>query len=254
MIPLRAEGLGVTDTGLVREINEDRFLASDAAGLWAVADGMGGLSRGDRAAAAVTASLAALPNGGDLEAAVANAAAAVQAAGAAIHAEAAAHDVRMGTTLVAMLVRDRRFAVLWCGDSRAYLLRDHCLHRLTRDHSQVQQLIDAGLVQPHEAEVHPLRHVLTRAVGTEPAAQLDMVSDVLRPGDLFLLCSDGLHGLVTDAELMTALVRPDLSAAAAELVALCRTRGAPDNITLVTVLVHEPTLLQIGQLAEAPGR
>ncbi len=254
MIPLRTEGLGLTDTGLVREANEDRYWGSDAIGLWAVADGMGGLARGDRAATMVTAALATLPDVADFDAAVAATADAIRQANGEICALAAARGERMGSTVVALVIRDRRFGVLWCGDSRAYLFRGNQLHRLSRDHSQVQQLVDRGLIAEADAETHPMKNVLMRAIGINPGVEIDMVADAVLPGDLFLLSSDGLHGVINDRDIATLLANADPEVAGAEMIRRCHERGAPDNVTMMLVAVSEPTMLRFGALSEMPGR
>lgn len=254
MIPLRTEGLGLTDTGLVREANEDRFWGSDSVGVWAVADGMGGLARGDRAATIVTASLAALPDVADFDAATAATADAIRQANTEIYALSAARGEQMGSTVVALVIRDRRFAVLWSGDSRAYLFRGQALHRVSRDHSEVQQLIDRGFLTDADAETHVRRNVLTRAIGINPEVEIDMVADVVLPADLFVLSSDGLHGVINDAEIAAHLNAADPDTAGAAMIRRCRERGAPDNITLMMISVSEPTLLRFGALNEMPGQ
>ena len=254
MIPLRTEWQAVTDTGLVREHNEDRYCASAALGVWAVADGMGGLARGDWAATAVVAAIDALSRIDDFDAMMAATAAAIRDANTHVLAESQARGTQMGTTVVALMIRNRRFGVLWAGDSRAYLLRDRQLYQLSRDHSQVQELIDRGLLTPAAAATHPLRHVLTRAVGVAEPLELDMVSDDIQPGDMFLLCSDGLHGVIDDAEITAQLETIDSRDVGGTLVARCIERGAPDNVTVVTVVASEPTLLHFDSVVGAGAR
>ncbi len=251
MIPLRTEWHALTDTGLVREHNEDRYLAAEALGVWVVADGMGGMARGDWAATAVVDAIAGLQRVEDLEAMLAAVSEAICAANARVLTESTATGAQMGTTVVSLAVRDRRFGVIWAGDSRAYLLRDGMLHQLSRDHSQVQELIDRQLLTPEGAATHPLRHVLTRAVGVAEPLQLDMITDTLHPDDVFLLCSDGLHGVIDEPEITAQLRRIGSSDAAGAMVARCLERGAPDNVTVITVVATEPTLLHFGSLANA---
>jgi serine/threonine protein phosphatase PrpC len=251
MIPLRTEWQAVTDTGLVREHNEDRYCASAALGLWAVADGMGGLARGDWAATAVVEAVEGLQRIDDFEAMLAATAAAIRTANRRILGESQARGSQMGSTVVALIVRDRRFGLLWAGDSRAYLLRHRQLHQLSRDHSQVQELIDRGLLTPAAAATHPLRHVLTRAVGVAEPLELDMISDAIEPGDIFLLCSDGLHGVIDDAEIVAQLETIDSAEATRAMVAQCIERGAPDNVTVVTIVASEPTLLHFASVSSS---
>ncbi len=248
MIPLKTEWHAVTDVGAKRDVNEDRYFASDGLRLWAVADGMGGMSCGDWAAARVIDALTALTPDDDLDLMITRAAAAIATVNASIFREGVARGEQMGSTAVLLVVRGDRFGVVWVGDSRAYLSRDGRLHRLTRDHSQVQELIDRGLLNAAEGKAHPLRHVLTRAVGVAATVELDMVSDALRPDDLLLLCSDGLYGVIGEAEMESILNSAPVEEAGRIMIARCHEEGAPDNITLVAVTASEPTLVKFGKL------
>ncbi len=149
----------------------------------------------------------------------------------------------MGSTAVALYLSDRQFACLWAGDSRIYLLRDGALLQLTRDHTQVQEMVDRGLLSPAEAKHHPMSHVLSRAVGVEETLQLDAISDEAAPRDIFLLCSDGLTGLVSDGEIADTLSRLPVNAACNRLLEMVLDRGAPDNVTIVAVSCEEKTAL-----------
>ena len=155
----------------------------------------------------------------------------------------------MGSTFVALVIRDDEFAVLWAGDSRAYVYRDGQLVHLTQDHTQVQAMLDRGLLTPEEALEHPMRHVLARAVGVEEVLQIDAIRDMVEPRDLFLLCSDGLHGLVSD-DRIAAILAQSGSAAAEDLIAECLAGGAPDNVTVTLVAAYEPTLLVLSGEAQ----
>jgi len=234
-----------TDVGKVREHNEDSLLQRPEVGLWAVADGMGGLERGEWASAEVVAALKSAPISGGFEEDARRAGDAIHAANRKIHQESEASGDRIGSTVVALLVNGRQFAVLWAGDSRAYLLRDGQLHRLTRDHTQVQELVDGGLLSPEDALNHPMSHVLTRAAGVEPGLEIDAIADEAEVGDVFLLCSDGLYGVVSDAEIALALGLAHLPAACDRLIELSLARGGPDNVTLIAVGCEEATLLTL---------
>ncbi len=224
-----------TDVGLVRGSNEDAFLTRSAAGLWAVADGMGGHEDGEWAAAAIVRALDDIAILGDFEADRTAVAQGVLAANAVIHQRAQAYRLRMGSTVVALLVGDDRFAVVWAGDSRAYRLRDGALVQLTTDHTQVQAKVARGEMTVAEARVHPMAHVLSRAVGAEADLNLSSLDGDVQAGDVFLLCSDGLHGIVSGPEIAAALAQGAPDQACEQLVARCHARGAPDNITLVIV-------------------
>jgi serine/threonine protein phosphatase Stp1 len=241
--PLRLKSAAVTDKGAVRSQNQDAYLSRPEAGLWVVADGMGGLARGEWASAEVTQALTDAPLTGGFDADVEQIAGAIHAASARIFAESSATGQQIGSTVVALLVNGSRFAVLWAGDSRAYLLRGGELYRLSRDHRVVQERIDAGLLSQAEARGHPLSNVLSRAAGVEPGLEIDVITDETEVGDVFMLCSDGLHEMVDDAEIADRLRRKPPKAMVDQLLELSLSRGAPDNVTIVAVAVEEITLV-----------
>jgi serine/threonine protein phosphatase PrpC len=225
-----------TDIGLVRASNEDAFLARPAARLWAVADGMGGHAEGEWASAAIVQALAGVLLDGDLEGDCARVALGVHAANGVIYSRAESHGQRMGSTVVALLVGDdSRFAVLWAGDSRAYRLRGGALVQLTTDHTQVQSKVARGLMTADEARVHPMAHILSRAVGAEAELDLSSLRGEARAGDVFLLCSDGLHGTLPETEIAAVLASVAPAQACETLIGLCHAQGAPDNVTLAVV-------------------
>lgn len=241
---LRSDWHGVTDVGRVRAVNEDSFAALPERGLWLVADGMGGHAGGDWASSRVAAGLVAGMVGGDeFDRAVARCAEAVHDANAAIWEEAQRRGAAMGTTIVALVVRGRRFAALWAGDSRIYLSRNGELLPLTRDHSQVQGLVDRGLLMPEDAVGHPMAHVLARAVGAEPTLQLDVVVDDMESEDVFLLTSDGVHGIVAAEEMAAIVATVPIARVPGDLIARAMALGSTDNLTAVAVRFVEPTQL-----------
>ncbi|MFN3677746.1 MAG: PP2C family protein-serine/threonine phosphatase [Sphingomonas pseudosanguinis] len=239
----RIEAVATSHPGLRRRVNEDRYCERPEIGLWAVADGMGGHAHGDWAANAVTQALDSLTLPVDFHAATQAVADAIHSANRRIFSEAQRRTQQMGSTVVALLARDGCFAVLWVGDSRAYLLRDGTLHPLSRDHSQVQELVDRGLIREDEARHHPRGHVLARAIGVDARLQVDVVTDELAPGDLFLLCSDGLTGVLDDAALAEVMAASDRAAALDTLIRRTLDGGAPDNVTAILVGVRETTRL-----------
>ncbi|USU10281.1 protein phosphatase 2C domain-containing protein [Sphingomonadaceae bacterium OTU29MARTA1] len=241
----RIASVAATHPGLVRRVNEDRHCERTADGLWVVADGMGGHAFGDWAANAVVQALDSVAVPPDFDAAVQAVADGIHSANRRIWAEAQRRGQQMGSTVVVLLVQGDRFAALWVGDSRAYLLRDAMLVPLTRDHSQVQEMVDRGLIAPEEATNHPRGHVLARAIGVGARIAVDVVADTVEAGDRFLLCSDGLSGQVPDAGLATIMAAPGQSVAIEALIARALAAGAPDNVTVILVWAQEITRLDI---------
>ena len=245
--PFRIESSALTHQGRVRDKNQDSYCIREADGLWAVADGMGGHEGGEWASAKLVEELGKIELPGDLEEAGARVVGAVRAANDAIIAEAAERGRQMGSTIVVLIVQDQRYLVLWVGDSRAYLLRDGAFTQLSRDHTQVQEMVDRGLMQPEEVSGHPMGHILSRAVGVRADIEVDRVEGEVRPGDVFLLCSDGLHGYVDAREIKRLLGRGSPERALDELIELTLAAGAPDNVTAIAIWASDPTLLSLGQ-------
>lgn len=230
---------GATHVGKVRSTNEDAWLARPEAGLFAVADGMGGHRRGDLASRMVVDALAALPPAPDARTMREQ----VETALVTVNRElqpAKGEDVS-GSTVVAVLLYEQHFAVLWAGDSRLYRAGLDGLMRMTRDHSIVQSLIDRGGLAPEAAGGHPMASSVTRAVGVAPELVLDGMQAELRAGDVFMLCTDGLTRHVGDGEIQTALESLTPQAAADHLIAMTLDRGARDNVTVVVLKLEQLT-------------
>ncbi|WP_156841950.1 PP2C family protein-serine/threonine phosphatase [Novosphingobium aquimarinum] len=244
---LKLDGSAVTHCGKVRSVNEDAICDCPQANVWAVADGMGGHAKGEWASSVIAASLAEGPVGDDFEAACHALADRIHAANRTIFAESQSRGEQMGSTVVALHVRDDRFAVIWVGDSRAYLLRDRQLYQLTVDHSRVQDMVEQGLLDPAEAENHAMRNMLSRAVGVMEEVQVDIVADWTVAGDVFLLCSDGLTCLLGNDEIARVLTERRTDGAVATLLDMVLERGAPDNVSIVAIDVGEATQLQAKQ-------
>ncbi len=239
-----------TDVGLMRVENQDAVLDRPDMGLWVVADGMGGHTDGRLASQAVVDGLAAVADGPP-----STPRAFLQACGKALgetHAHLLAraahsgHQRPPGSTVVALLVRDRHALCLWAGDSRAYRLRAGVLERLTRDHTVVQDMMEAGYLTPEAAAAHPARHALTRAVGALDDLLLEQTRDPVRPGDLFLLCSDGVCGVLSEGAVASLMVEglatgtDDCIRVRAILEGLHQAvleAGAPDNLSAVVILM-----------------
>jgi serine/threonine protein phosphatase PrpC len=224
--------------GAVRTRNEDSYVNRPDLGLWAVADGAGGHHSGDLASRIVTEALSAVPAGLGAAEVLAEVRLRVGSAHARLLEEAAQRgpEAMLVSTLVVLIARGDHFACLWAGDSRAYLLRERTFSQVTHDHSFVQELVDAGAIAAADALGHPNANIITRAVGTrEDAFVLDKVSERLRPGDRFLLCSDGLSKTVPEEELAVLLAADD--AGAGSFLAAALDRQADDNVTAVKVEV-----------------
>ena len=226
MTTLRFRAAARTDIGQVRKTDEDVAYADDT--LLAVADGMGGVPRGG---AASTAAVEAVRRPGTLSERMA-------AAGRAVE-ELAGPDGRPGTTLTALVKTDHdRLGLLHIGDTRAYLLRNGDVFRLTQDHSYVQMLVDAGRIGAGDAAGHPKRPVLVRALGAG-SGEGDISIRAMLPGDRYLLCSDGLWDAVPAAAVAETLAGgDDPDTTADRLVALAHEHGAPDNIAVVVADVE----------------
>lgn len=226
-----------THPGLKRKVNEDSILVRSDRGLWAVADGMGGHEAGDVASAKVVETLAMVPPNARLETFVADSIAALRMANSELIN--LAHSVQrprtIGTTVVGLAVSEARFGCFWAGDSRAYRIREGEIAQLTRDHSLVQDLVDAGMLDPGEAEDHPDSNVVTRAVGASATLDVETSTGDAQPGDYFLLASDGLTRVVSDSEIYSALTTAPIAAAAEKLIDTVLSRGAPDNVSLIIV-------------------
>jgi serine/threonine protein phosphatase PrpC len=231
-----------THQGQVRDHNEDGWFAAEGQGLWAVADGMGGHENGEWASGVVVAALGKLQLDGEFEHCCEQIAEALHEANTEIQAESSANGKQMGTTAVVLFVRGSRFAVLWVGDSRAYLLRDGTLHQISKDHTQVQEMVDLGMLEADQVNVHPMRHVLARAIGVTAEIQVDVIIDEIDPGDTFLLASDGLHCCVGDDTIARVLAGASLDAVTNDLVNESLDHGAPDNVTVVAVRFREATI------------
>ena len=230
---------GLSHPGRRRRRNEDAWVCHPP--LFAVADGMGG-ARGGEIASRVAATALGEDVDGSGEARVVTL---IQEANRQVY-ERAREDSDasgMGTTITVALFEDGIVSIGHVGDSRAYLIRDRNVDQLTEDHSLVAELVRTGRLSPEEAETHPQRSVITRALGTDPDVDVDVFSVEAKPGDLFLICSDGLTSMVDDDTILNTveLRRDDLDGVAKELVAAANRSGGEDNITVVFFEVVDET-------------
>jgi type VI secretion system protein ImpM len=223
------ESGAASDVGMVRKDNQDHFLLNDQKRLWAVADGMGGLSHGEIASQMVVDSLNALEPTPSLNTAFQSITAALDAVNADLRrgAVGVGGGEASGSTVVALVIRGREWGVSWAGDSRAYIWRGGSLSQVTHDHSVIDEVPLEGAA--------PVRGEITRAVGGSDELELEHVADLVAAGDRFLLCSDGLYGALDEPALIECLQKAAAQEACNALIEAARTAGASDNITAVVV-------------------
>lgn len=251
---MAVKAFGLTDVGRKRRHNEDAYLLDEQRGLFVVADGMGGHAAGEVASRITVESIqefiaateeehdSSWPfgfnnrvsmEGNRLTTAVEKANEKVMRA-----VQNRPELKGMGTTVVAALFDEDRATLVHVGDSRAYLFRGGELRRLTDDHSWVQEQVNAGILSEDEAKSHPLKNVVTRALGGAAHVSVDLIEVPTQPGDRFLLCSDGLTGMVTDEEIADSFAAPSLEKTVRTLVDTANDRGGVDNITAILVEVQ----------------
>ena len=237
------ESTGFTDAGRRRRRNEDSYVLEPP--LFVVADGMGGAQAGEVASRLAASVFREYHDADELDAEE-RVGAIIQEANRRIYdrAQSDANASGMGTTVTAAIVEDARIAIGHVGDSRLYRIRNGELAQLTQDHSLVADLMRSGRLTPEEAESHPQRSVITRALGTDPEVDVDTFAVEAEPGDVFLLCSDGLTTMVGDEEILRTLAKSErLEPAAKALVKAANRGGGEDNITVILFSVgpSEPT-------------
>jgi len=234
--PLTFETGAGSHVGLVRERNEDRYFVQPEIGLWAVADGMGGHEGGEIASSTVVQALRSIgypASGADLLARFEDR---ISRANHHLNLTSRARGgAIMGTTIAALLTHERHYACLWSGDSRVYLVRDGSITQLSRDHTEVQELLDNGLLTTDEARTWPRQNVITRAIGIDDEPSLELRRGRLEPGDRFVICSDGLTHHLGDEEILAIASDGSVQVSCDRLIALALQRGGTDNITVVTV-------------------
>ena len=263
---LLIESAGLSDVGLRRKSNEDSFAISDDQTLLILADGMGGHAAGEVASRLAVESIERHISGSDprkeptvpasFRSPSGDEAGLPPPARRVLNAIRLANQeivrsVRkdssmrgMGTTVVIALMHGSRAFIGSVGDSRAYLVRDGNLRQLTSDHTLVNEQVRAGALSTQEARRHPARNILTRAVGSQEDVEPDLVEQDLRPGDILLLCSDGLTTMVEDADILKTVLAhaDDPKTACRALIDLANERGGDDNVTVVLARLLAPTL------------
>ena len=223
-----------THPGKRRKCNEDAVLSRPEAGLWAVADGMGGHQAGDVASRAIADALRPLRFSGDLSKDVDKVEDALLSVNDELreHAQTQCQGGTVGSTVVTMIARGEIGVVLWAGDSRLYRWRRGRLEQVTRDHNPISDLLDSGAVSEAEA-IAADTNIITRAVGGQARLILDVVVFDVMPEDTYLLCSDGLYREVTPADLNSFLAGEEVDEIARSLLENCLTSAARDNVSLV---------------------
>ena len=243
-----------TDVGMIRSGNEDAFFAhaTRERGIFIVADGMGGHAAGEVASEMtvqiISRELNDLPGVDD--GAAQTVTASIQHANRAVYERTIQESDKqgMGTTASVLIVSGTQFLIGQVGDSRVYLLRDGALRQLTKDHSYVQEQVDAGLLTPEQARYHPYSNVITRCVGAGDSVEADTYTGDIKSGDVFLVASDGLTGMVDDRRLQQLLLsRASAGRVVDALIAEANYRGGLDNITAIVVQVSGTNSPELGR-------
>ncbi|MEE9396107.1 MAG: protein phosphatase 2C domain-containing protein [Methylococcales bacterium] len=248
-----------SETGNIRSVNEDACLDMRHKGIWVVADGMGGHQSGDLASRSIVESLEKAQVYDHLDESLDDIKERLKQVNTDLNIEAAERggNQTIGSTVVVMVAHEDQCAVVWAGDSRLYRYRDGLLERLTRDHSQVQEIIELGVLLPEDAENHPAANIITRAIGASHDIDLDSTTTTMRADDVYLLCSDGLYKELTEDEIASILLaQSDSKIACDELIDRTLQRECRDNVTAIVVNIwsSEKTLLRETEFAgQDPG-
>ena len=233
--PLSFDVSSVTHAGKVRVRNEDSCLVRTDTGLWAVADGMGGHEAGDLASRILVESLNAIEQPEAALDLLEQCETQIFRANQQIVDLSRARDgATIGTTAAVLLVRDKHYACVWVGDSRVYLINGGAIKQLSRDHTEVEELVAAGTLSREDAKNWP-NNVITRAVGVAEDLELEIVSGSADPGDIFVICSDGLTKHLRDDEILQYAAGRNARAACEAMLELALERGGFDNVTAVVV-------------------
>ncbi|WP_258306457.1 protein phosphatase 2C domain-containing protein [Pseudoalteromonas sp. meg-B1] len=222
----------------MRQLNEDAHVEINSHNLWVVADGMGGHEAGEVASQLVVDVIRTTVEKLKLEdLTVSHIVSAIEDANKQLTQYSAEYlsNKTAGSTVTALFVKNERYYILWAGDSRAYLLRNGKLTQVSRDHSQVNDLIDEGMISVEEAKSHPLSNVITRAVGVMDEVKVDVIEGEINKGDIFLLCSDGLTGELSDEDICLSLEPSSIIDSGMALMHSSLVRGAKDNVTCILV-------------------
>jgi len=232
-------GFGLTDKGLVRKSNEDSYLCCLRRQLFVVADGMGGHAAGEVASKLAIQTINTRlnqKNNSDISSDLYQAALEANTKVYEFSQEKSEYT-GMGTTLTAMAIENGRAYIAHVGDSRAYLIRKGEINLLTKDHSLVSELVRCGQISTEDAESHPQKHMLTRALGTGPIVQVDFLECEVDDDDYLVLCTDGLTNLVSEQLIKDAIINNDIKTGTVKLINLALELGGHDNITVIIVRI-----------------
>jgi protein phosphatase len=239
--PFRYESWAQSHEGRVREHNEDRYFVDERLGLWVLDDGMGGLDAGEVASTGIVEQLKTIG---------VSTSASDQHARFVDRLTQANHEIQdfaqrrgsvVGSTVAALLIFEGEFRCVWVGDSRIYRIRDGALEQLTHDHSEVQELVDQGVLSREEARTWRGRNVITRAVGVYAELEPEVAYGEVEEDDIFLLCSDGLTAHASDDDILDAVTGRTAKEAGEMLLDLVLDRGATDNVTIIITQIRSPT-------------
>jgi serine/threonine protein phosphatase PrpC len=264
--PLPVEVGSLSDPGQTRELNEDYFgtpetmeisldLVEQKGRLYAVADGMGGHAAGEVASQQAVSTLFKEYYASPSTEIIERMKEAIEAANTEVHAQASLDRAKagMGTTLVAAVLQGDNLYVANVGDSRAYLVREQSIEQVTRDHSWVNEQVEAGIITEQEAREHLYRNIITRSLGTKPSVDIDFFQRKVQPGDVLVLCCDGLSNEVEDDEIACIVSANSTQETAQKLIDLANQRGGPDNITTIVVKIGEAVKAPLPVLPLAIG-
>ena len=235
--PLTWISEGATDVGTVRPLNEDAFITQPDIGLWTVADGMGGHDGGRVASQMIVDSLKKLTQKENLSHFVNDIEDTIIEVNKRLltYSKDKLNGRTIGSTFVSLLIKGNVAVCLWSGDSRLYRFQQGKLKRLTEDHSHVAELIKKGVITAEQAETHPERNIITRAVGTSETIDIDIDTFSVNVGDQFLLCSDGLYNAVSELEMAACLDEEALATSVTKLIQSALENKASDNVSVILV-------------------
>jgi PPM family protein phosphatase len=233
-----SDSFGGTHQGRVRPINEDRFLTRGDLGVFIVADGMGGHSHGDIASSAIVQSVNERIDRLSHNEQTSRVIQSIMESNSAIRGISHANgNIMIGSTMVGLVASENQFSVLWTGDSRVYLVRDYKIHQLTEDHTEVQFLLNNGYISTEQADNWPRKNTIVHAIGINDNPHIETANGATRPGDVFVLCSDGLTKHLTDEEIRVVALSNSAKAACVEMIRVTLERGGTDNVSVIVVKI-----------------